>query len=241
METCFTMDGAPMKSIIFLALCLVLLSCNNANNSGCNTTDTKETKEESATTAGCEAPSPDPSPIDTDPIVDGDIPDEAFKFNTELEFFNFEVEQEEKVHRAVDIIKTVIASDEFRSKVLNFTYNGRRQFNNNNGLSNKQIYQKLLDGSEKLTPGKDNEMDLELELYFAENNTVGYTYPSSVRVWMNTKYFDPYTPSQVAGNLFHEWTHKLGFDHATTYTVDRDSSVPYAIGYLIRDLGKKYE
>lgn len=230
-----------MKSIIFLALCLVLISCNNTNGSDCQSSDTKEMKEETATPSGCEAPSVDPDPIDSDPVVDGDIPEEAFNFDAEIEFFNFEVDQEEKVHRAVDIIKTVIASDEFRSKVLNFTYKGRRRFNNNNGLSNRQIYQKLLDGSETLVPGKDHEMDLQLELYFAENNVVGYTYPNTVKVWMNTKYFTPYTPSQVAGNLFHEWTHKLGFDHEANYTVDRDSSVPYAIGYLIRDLGKKYE
>lgn len=231
-----------MKSIIFIALCLVLISCNNAPESDCKTPDTKEMKEENAvTTTGCDAPSTNPAPIDSDPVIDGDVPSEAFIFDASLEFFNFEVDEEEKVRKAVEIIKSVIASDEFRAKVLNFTYEGKRQFNNNNGLTNAQIYQKLLDGSEKLIPGNDNEMDLQLELYYNSNNTVGYTYPNTVKVWMNRKYFTPYTPAQVAGNMFHEWTHKLGFDHATTYTVARDSSVPYAIGYFIRDLGKQYE
>ena len=84
-------------------------------------------------------------------------------------------------------------------------------------------------------------MDFELELYYASRNTIGYTYPDVLRIWMNTKYFDSYTPSEVAGNVFHEWTHKLGFEHATTHSVSRDSSVPYAIGYLIKELGKEYE
>ena len=99
----------------------------------------------------------------------------------------------------------------------------------------------LIAVAEALNTMANEERLLELELYYSSKNTVGYTYPNTVRIWMNTKYFTPYTPSQVAGNMFHEWTHKLGFEHATSYSIARDSSVPYAIGYLIRDLGKKYE
>lgn len=229
-----------MKTIIFLALCLILVSCNNAND--CKTSTTKEIKEEA--TASCDSPDPDPVPVpdpSEEPIPEGEVPQEAFNFDASIKFTNFEVEQEQKVEKAVEIIKSVVASEEFRMKVLTYTYDGKRQFNNNNGLTNEQIYQLILEGSEKLIPGKDFEMDLELELYYTSNNTVGYTYPNTVKIWMNSKYFTPYTPAQVAGNMFHEWTHKLGFDHAANYTVARDSSVPYAIGYLIRDLGKKYE
>ena len=233
-----------MKTIIFFVFCLLLVSCNNANE--CKTpnpnSNTKEIKQEAK--VGCDTPDPDETNPGEDselPIPDGEVPTEAFNFGSSIKFTNFDVEQEKKVEKAIEIIKSVIASDEFRAKVLTFKYDGERQFNNNNGLTNEEIYMKLLEGSEKLMPEKDYEMDLELELYYSSNNVVGYTYPNTVKVWMNTKYFTLYTPSQVAGNISHEWTHKLGFDHATTYTVARDSSVPYAIGYLIRDLGKKYE
>jgi hypothetical protein len=84
-------------------------------------------------------------------------------------------------------------------------------------------------------------MDLELELYYSSRNTVGYTYPSGLKIWMNTKYFDVYTPAEVAGNVFHEWTHKLGFGHDSRYSVSRNSSVPYALGYIMEELGKKFE
>jgi hypothetical protein len=84
-------------------------------------------------------------------------------------------------------------------------------------------------------------MDLELELYYSWTSTVGYTTPGEMKIYLNTKFYNPFTPSEVAGNVFHEWTHKLGFEHATTYSAERDSTVPYAIGYLIRDLGKQYE
>jgi hypothetical protein len=236
-----------MKSLLFIALCLFLMSCNPAQS--CKDSGTKEMKQESGVTAaGCDSPDPETEPDpdseptpDPLPVPEGEVPQEAFHFDASINFVNFEVEQEEKVHKAIEIIKKVIASEEFRIKVLNFTYNGKKQFLDNNGLTNEQIYLKLIQGAEKLVPEDDNEMDLELELYYSSKNTVGYTYPNTVRVWMNTKYFTPYTPTQVAGNVFHEWTHKLGFDHATSYSLARDSSVPYAIGYLIRDLGKKHE
>lgn len=236
-----------MKSFLFIAFCLFLMSCNPAQDCKTPTKEipTKEMKQGEAAQNGC-TPSPDPEdpseePTEPEPVPEGEVPEEANLFNADLKFVNFEAEQEEKVHKAVEIIKKVIASSEFRAKVLNFTFNGKREFNNNNNLTNEEIYLKLLRGSEKLQPEDDFEMDLELELYYTSNNTVGYTYPNTVKIWMNTKYFTPYTPTQVAGNIFHEWTHKLGFDHASSYSVARDSSVPYAIGYLIRDLGKKYE
>ncbi len=223
-----------MKSFLFLAFCFFLISCQPAED--CKVSGTKELKEEA--NVACEDT---PSPGETLPAPEGEVPTEAFAFDASLTFVNFEVEQEEKVYKAVEIIKKVIASTEFRTKVINHTYNGQRSYMNNNGLTNEQIYQKVLEGAEKLIPGDDFEMDLELELYYSSKNTVGYTYPNTVKIWMNTKYFTPYTPAQVAGNMFHEWTHKLGFEHSANYTSLRESSVPYALGYMIRDLGKQYE
>lgn len=236
-----------MKSILLLSILLLLMSCNGAQD--CKVSGTKEMKQESGIVAdGCQSPDPLPDPEpnpeptpDPLPHPEGEVPAEASTFEASLKFVNFEVEQEEKVNKAVDIIKKVIASDEFRTRVINFTYNGARSFVDSKGMTNEQIYLKLLQGAEKLVPEDDNEMDLELELYYSSKNTVGYTYPNTVRIWMNTKFFTPYTPTQVAGNIFHEWTHKLGFEHASSYSVARDSSVPYAIGYIIRDIGKKYE
>lgn len=221
------------KSFIITALLLFLVSCNG--NQTC-----PETQGESSTAnAACPVP-PDPTPEvpQEDP---GPVPQEADLFDANLKFVNFDVTSEAKVHKAVEIIKKVIASDEFKSKVINFTYQGKKTYLDNLGLTNAQIYQKILDAKETLHPEVDHEMDMELELYYSSRNVVGYTYPNSIRIWMNTKYFNVYSPSEVAGNVFHEWTHKLGFDHASSYSVSRDSSVPYALGYIMRDLGKQYE
>jgi hypothetical protein len=223
-----------MAKIFILFCLLVLVSCNqqDCQNQG------QSVQNQQA--AACPIPDPDTNPI-PEPDPEGDVPHEALIFDASVKFTNFGRADEEKVYQAIDIIKKVVASKEFMSKVLNYTYQGKKQFVDNRGLSNGQIYQVLLNGSEELNKGVDHEMDLDLELYYSWRSTVGYTYPNTMRIWMNTKFFNVYTPSQVAGNIFHEWTHKLGFEHASSYSVARDHSVPYALGYLIEELGKQYE
>lgn len=173
--------------------------------------------------------------------ADSEVPAEASTFSANINYTNFTADDEEKVRRAVEIIKKVVGSAEFRDRVLNFSYNGQKAFWQNKGFTNAQIYQMILDGKETLLPVRDNEMDLDLELYYEDINTIGYTFPSVLKIWMNTRYFYSFTPSQVADNLFHEWIHKIGFDHDIEYSVSRDFSVPYGLGYLVKELGKKYE
>lgn len=153
---------------------------------------------------------------------------------------NFNAEQEEKVRKAVKIIKSVITSPEFKERVLAYSYKGSKGFIDNQGLTNEEVFQKIIDGAEKMgNTSKNNTMDVELELYHQKTTTIGYTYPNTVRIWMNTKYFNKYTPIKVADNLMHEWMHKLGFTHDVTWSKERDHSVPYAIGYLIEELAAK--
>lgn len=225
------------KFFVLTVLSLFLFSCNNSD---CQTQ--QENSENQA--AACPAPEPGPKPEPVpEPLPDEgeEVPHEALIFDASVDLFNFERLDEDKVLKAIDIIKKVIATKEFRNKVIGYTYQGKKTFIDNKGLTNEEIYQILLDGKEDLRPVVDHEMDLELELYYSWTSTVGYTTPGSMRIFMNTKFFDNYTPAEVAGNVFHEWIHKLGFTHDSSYSVARDSSVPYAIGYIMRDLGRKYE
>jgi hypothetical protein len=228
-----------MKFLLLLSVLFLFAGCEAPEECPETASSDSSQKEDRPLSTTCSTePEPAPNP---NPDPEGDVPNEAFQFDASILFTNFEREQEEKVHQAIDIIKKVIASREFRKRVYNFTYEGERKFVDNLGYSNEQIYQILLNGSEDLKPDIDHEMDLDLELYYSWRNTVGYTYPDGLRIWMNTKFFNVYTPSEVAGNVFHEWTHKLGFIHDAQYSVKRDSSVPYALGYLIEELGKQYE
>ena len=168
------------------------------------------------------------------------LPNEAFTFDTNVTFVNTTAAQEAKFQKALEIIKQVVATEEFRSKILNFTYGGKKTFVDNGGFTNAQIYQKILAGAESLQNTADNEMDLEVETYYASNSTVGYTYANSKRIWVNTKFFNGYDAAGVAHNLFHEWLHKLGFGHSSSYNTARNSSVPYAIGNMVGDIGKDF-
>lgn len=160
-------------------------------------------------------------------------------FKTKIKMINFYDEEETKIRRAARLIQQVINSEEFKEEILNHEFEGKRAFANNRGLSNRQIYQKIMDASEKLTPGKDHEMDLTLVAYLDEDAiTVGYTYPNTRKIWMNRKYFGRNDAAEVTTNMVHEWLHKVGFDHASSPTPERRFSVPYSVGYIVRRLAQ---
>jgi hypothetical protein len=225
------------KLLLFSVMSLISLSfmsCKNAADA-CQAQTSSSTSNCSTKTPPTTTPEVPGTPPDTT-----GVPSEAFLFQTNSQLTNFAIADEVKVEKALEIIKKVIVTSEFRNRVLSFTYGGKPGFVDST-KSPAQIYQSLLDGAEDLLPEVDHEMDLDLELYYASTSTVGYTYPDVVKIWMNTKFFNVYTPAEVAGNIFHEWTHKLGYVHAQSYSVSRDSSVPYALGYLMEELGAKVQ
>ncbi|MBY0517518.1 MAG: hypothetical protein K2P81_11445 [Bacteriovoracaceae bacterium] len=233
------------KTLIALSFLLFLYSCND-QNANC-TTSTAQNEAASPTDPSTPTACPPPAsgdgtvslPPDTTP-VEGDVPLYAAQFSAQVAFTNFSSADMDKVQAALELIQRVVRSKEFRNRVIGHSYQGVQQFVDNNGLTNEQIYTKLLEGSEQLTPGVDYQMDLELELYANySTSTVGYTNPNTLRIWMNRKFFDQYVPEEVARNVFHEWTHKLGFDHDSRSTARRPYSVPYGVGQIIQDLAFK--
>jgi hypothetical protein len=94
-----------------------------------------------------------------------------------------------------------------------------------------------MDGREVLLPNTPGEMNFYLRLYNRPwSRVIGYTSPQSNIININWKFFKNYRPSDVAANLAHEWTHKIGFDHVSA---KERNSVPYAIGYIAGDIAKK--
>lgn len=178
--------------------------------------------------------------ISGDHFTTDPLPNEALTFEVNIELVNATFEQEVKIREAIEIIKMVLATEEFRNKILNFTYKGQNAFVDNRGFSNGQIYQLILNGAEALSPARNNQMDAEVEFYHADTNVVGYTYRNTRRIWINTKFFETNTPAKVAHNLFHEWLHKIGFEHDVNWSQDRDASVPYAIGFIMGEVGKEF-
>lgn len=217
-----------LKTLCFIFVSLLLVSCQNHQKSLAPIEQTDKVSSKAA------APVVEVKSSDED-----NVPAAAHSWEADVYYVNFSSEDQAKVEKAIVLMKKVIASQIFKDAVLNHTYNGKKGYVDSNGLTNEQIYQKILDGAEEMgNTTKNNTLDVELELYFQATTTIGYTYPDTTRIWMNKKYFDKYTPVNVSGNLMHEWLHKLGFGHAMTYSQSRDSSVPYAIGYMMERMAK---
>lgn len=168
------------------------------------------------------------------------IASSADTFSTNITVQNGTSAQNAKIDSAETKIRNIIQSDEFKSRVINFTYNDSKKFVDNGGLTNTQIYNKIILGAEVLNKVIDHEMDLNIKTYYENSSTVGYTTTTSTYINMNTKFLNTYTVAETAKTMTHEWLHKLGFKHAVTYSTSRDYSVPYGVGRIIKELAAKY-
>ena len=167
------------------------------------------------------------------------VPTLAETFATNVFMYNGTSSQRAKIDLAEQKLREVIQSEEFKNRVINFTYNGTKRFVDNNGLTNTQIYYKILNAAEKLLPVIDNELDLNIKTYYSSSSTVGYTSSNINYINFNTKYLNSYSLSETAKTMVHEWLHKLGFGHAYSYSTSRNYSVPYGIGKIMMELVAK--
>ncbi len=158
----------------------------------------------------------------------------SLSFNIEL--YDFDITSEEKMIDALTRLKLVVNSQKFKARVLAHEYNNNKSFADNEGLSNEEIYNIIMDGAETLNEVVDNEIDLNITLYYEKSSTSGYTYPHEQGIWINDYYYASNSPAKVANTVFHEWTHKLGFSHDFYNTAKRPYSVPYAVGSIIQEL-----
>ena len=157
---------------------------------------------------------------------------------------NYTNEGRAKAARVKEILETVLNSEELRQAILNFEYEGKKQFVQNNGQTNEQIYETIRKGIELAYAGKENTFDIENEIYWPRRmkrwSVVGYTYPDSSRIWSNGNYFYySLTRTDLAAHFMHEWLHKIGYDHDGNSTARRPYSVPYAIGELVGEIAEK--
>jgi hypothetical protein len=143
----------------------------------------------------------------------------------------FTMEEIQKHETAMGMLEQVVSSVQFRERVLT------TKLVRTNGMTNVQVYELIMSGAETLgTDGADHEIDLYLEMYSARGKVVGYTRPDTIKEWLNRNFFSGFGYPEICDNAFHEWLHKLGFDHISAKDYD---SVPYALGYLVEQMVKE--
>lgn len=154
----------------------------------------------------------------------------------------------EKYIRGAKKLMIAINSEEFKQRVLNYSYEDRGQKINNfkspetegKSMNRREIYEYIMSGRDKFNKEADKDIDIKISLYHKRwSSAIGYTYPNTWKTWINFKFFKNFSDADVAGNIIHEYMHNLGFDHDFNWNSTRKHTVPYAIGTIIREIAEK--
>jgi hypothetical protein len=146
---------------------------------------------------------------------------------------------ETKAREAVASFVKIYNSDEFKLRVVNFKWKGQNQFADSAGLTNEQVYNKILSGSEIANAGNDFDADINLKAYskgWPLGSAIGFTDPDDNLIYTKWHFIKKSTVKELAAHYAHEYCHCLGFEHDFEDTDQRPFSVPYAIGDIIEEL-----
>jgi len=152
----------------------------------------------------------------------------VMEFGVAIKDTNYSDLQKSKLTEAVKRLEDIFNSKEYKAELL------KRKLTSTNGKTNLEVFNHIMGGKEDLSKIANQQMDLTVEMYYKRfSKVIGYTTPSSLIVYTNKKFHDNYGACDVASNLGHEWTHKMGYGHlsASDWT-----SVPYQHSTLIRIL-----
>jgi hypothetical protein len=151
-----------------------------------------------------------------------------------INYFEYEKVRTRKIGREM---ATVLNSREFKERVLNFEWNGAKQYADNDGYTNEQIYDMIRTARENDNPdGRDSVMELVHKIgrpwFCSWRKAIGFTNPGSPLI---TTYYCKYhrmSDADLGGHFTHEWMHRIGFGHDFNATAKRPHSVPYAVGRI---------
>lgn len=157
----------------------------------------------------------------------------------------FDSTQRKKLDESMRKLKAVMNSTELRDRIINFSCELGKKFEDNQGLTNQLVYERLIAAREEYTANANFVADLLLVLvkkskpWLRRNPAIGYGNAGDKEIYTYSWWFDSAEDYEYAGHIAHEWSHKVGFDHAFSPTPTRDYSVPYAFGYIVEELAAK--
>lgn len=141
---------------------------------------------------------------------------------------------------AINLVEIIVNSQTFKERVIGYINSNQvRSYTRNEGLTNEEIYLRLMEGREVLDQNTPGEMNLYIQQYNRWwSKVIGYTkIGQSKWMWVNWKFYKYFEASEMASNIVHEWLHLIGFYHDSASDHD---SVPYAVGYITRELVQQY-
>jgi hypothetical protein len=172
-------------------------------------------------------------------------------FNIGIRMENVTEKERDKIVSAAESMGMVFNTDDFKKFCTRYEYirkttTGHLWWKRTNSelikgfhyttKTGMEIYNHLLTGAESLSPETDNKADIFLRIDRSlKTSVIGYTYPNTNWQWIYSWVVRDWGVADIAGNLAHEWCHKMGYNHEFKYTDLRQYSVPYAVGYYVRD------
>jgi hypothetical protein len=157
--------------------------------------------------------------------------------------------QIEFVETALEKFEKAMNSEELKRRVINYSCSLGNVFEDNEGFSNQAIFDILYASAEVYKTEIDNTADLYLELvkkkkpwpsFLFPNPAIGRSNPSEKEIYTYSWWFTKAQDWEYAGHIAHEWSHKLGFEHAHQPTPTRQYSVPYAFQHIVEAICKTY-
>lgn len=154
-----------------------------------------------------------------------------------------------KIEKAAAIVAEILGSKELEKFVLEYSFEKTfckgfwrwkkcttskyKNFHMANS-PNQLVLDSIQSGAESLSKERDGEIDLEIEVdHKYRSGVIGYTYPAIPTQYIYKWFIESASVEEIAGNIAHEYMHKLGFEHEFNRAPYRAYSVPYAIGYFV--------
>lgn len=149
-----------------------------------------------------------------------------------------------KLMEALGILERVVNSEAFRNRVI-----AHPSYTFDEGLSNEQIYNRLIWGTPDPTPGglgvpRVVFFDYELvpRPWYKRKRVIGWRNEDTNDIFTYIDSFDAMTPAELASHLGHEIVGHLAgeFEHPRKAGDVRDRSVPYVIDGFIEQLAAQF-
>lgn len=94
----------------------------------------------------------------------------------------------------------------------------------------------IMSGLDMYESTSDMELDVDVTLYYSMGSGIGYTNVNTYRTWFNRRFRKYFNYGDMAGHIFHEYLHNVGFDHLYSHL----GTLNYEVAYIVEKFIEKY-